>query len=70
MTIIDVNSGIFSLFFLSKKSFPYEFYSNSLSLPSPRELLMLDHGSIFSADCDGAEDAPAPWHGEKALVAD
>ena len=64
MTIIDVNSGIFSMLgCFYRRTVKYEFYQNSLSLPSPGELLMLDHGSIFSADCDGAEDAPAPWHG-------
>ena len=39
-------------------------------LCSTGELLMLDHGAIFFADRDGAEDAPAPWHGEDTLVAD
>ena len=36
---------------------------NSLSLPSPGELPLPDHGPIFSADRDGAKDAPVPWHG-------
>ena len=53
-----------SCFVFSKCSVVFQ-SKNRLSLPSPGELPLPDHGPIFSADRDGAKDAPVPWHGFK-----